>query len=293
MDIESYLKKANFDFFIPSICEPYNISFREEGEKWSTLWFKCDYGGSTYRFKEFFMDWFYHGFPKSMMSSFVESYSSIRSGKSGDIIFFKGKDYKGLESIAAFYEGTQIEIECADPGIISDDVIHNLKQIKNSFMEGKAFHERSFHARTGKWDWFEERRIAAAKWKNENFDDDETPIVSHGILEDKLHIFVFSDKKFSRVFWMDIAEPSRQNEHLFYKLRKNLGIFNVIFQLKDALIGLRGPYGPILMQISTGRKVITFTSNFYESFDTFIKNYNRRLDFVAKTIDKNLLEFKI
>ncbi len=293
MEIEDYIQKANFDFFIPSVCKPYNISFRGEGEKWSTLWFKCDYEGGTYRFKEFFMDWFYQGFPKSMMSSFVETYSSIQSGKIGKIVFHKGKDYKGLDSISAFCDGTQIEIEYTGPGTIKEDIIRDIIQIKNPLMEGKAFHERSFHARTGKWDWFEERRIAISKWRGEKIEDDNCPIVSYGMLEDILHIFVFTDNKFSKVFWMDIADVGHQNEHLFYKFRKNLGIYNIIFQMKKGVIGLRGPYGPVLLQINGRDKILTFTSNLYLDLESFIKEFNNRLVFASEITDKDLLEFKI
>ena len=61
--------------FIPIVPENIRASslgLRIRDEKWPTLRYFIDYGNHRIRIKEFFMDWFFTGFPKSLMSRILE-----------------------------------------------------------------------------------------------------------------------------------------------------------------------------------------------------------------------------
>jgi hypothetical protein len=298
MDIKTFLKKYNFNFYIPVSCDVKEISFREEGERWSTLRFLCDYKGMKYRFKEFFLDWFYTGYPKSLMKNFMETYSIVKFEKIGEFNVFFGFDYKNLYAASIYHKGTQIEIEALDDNYDKnnfEELILSINQIENANLNDLPFHLRSFHARSKKWEWFEEKRIALANWyllpkKMDHYN------VSVGDLEHstgKIEFFIFSNSDFSQVMWLEFVDENIGIENAYYKFRKKIGIYNEIFENHFTLFGIRHPSGPALMQNKIGNKVITFTSNSYNNKYNFIKNYDKALMFLSANLNKDLFKFMI
>ncbi len=297
MDINTFLRRSNFNFYLPQSCELNDFSFREEGEKWSTLRFVCDYKGIKYRFKEFFLDWFYTGYPKSLMKNFMETYSRIIFKKIGEFNVFFGLDYKNLHAASIYHKGTQIEIEALNNYKMEDfeALISELSEYENEKLINSPFHIRSFHARSKKWDWFEEKRIALANWHL--LPDKFGPYnVSIGELRDtkgRIEFFIFSNADFSDVMWLEMVDTNIGIENAYYKFRKVTGIYNEIFESGLTVFGIRNPLGPAIMQIRSEDKVITFTNNLFKDICSLVERYNKSLDFLSSNLDKDLSVFII
>ncbi|MGC8574336.1 MAG: hypothetical protein ACP5LC_02285 [Thermoplasmata archaeon] len=282
-DLKNIQKNAPFLFYLPREYEIHDISYRDEGDKWSTLRFFIDFKGNNFRVKEFFLDWFYTSFPKNLMSSFVESYSpvEIEEGINGKI--FIGLDYKGMSASSCYAMGTQIEIEGDSPSYLKD--VNNI--LRPLFYEERfrnyPFHERSFFARNSRTSWFEEDRIARMKWQTpeEDFLINDSRPSSLGIHESGgyVHevIMIFSEDFFRKVFWVDIASTVNSMPNGYYSLRKagNLFTFN---DFAGGIIAHVNSGGPGIWQASNSKYIFTvsfssdvFLQDIYDSFGDIVE----------------------
>ncbi len=276
-----YLQRdSTFLFYLPAEFQIYDVSFRNEGEKWSTLRYFIDYNGVRYRVKEFFLDWFYTSFPKSLMKSFVESYTNIEvyEGINGKV--FLGKDYKGMDASSCFSMGTQIEIE-SNSGLYLKELNNSLRPIfVDERFRNYPFHERSFFARNAKTSWFEEERIARMKWKHPEHplsvgESESSSIGIHeydGIINEV--IMIFTEEFFRKVFWIDVALASDNIMHGYYKLRRESNFFTFV-NFDGGLLASIQNGGPGIWQVFDSKYVYTvsFSSDvsLQEIFDSFEK----------------------
>jgi hypothetical protein len=257
-------EEVPFLIFVPREREIRDITYRREGNKWATIRYFCEIGDETLRVKEFFLDWFYPGFPKSLMDSFVSTYGPIMSRNIGDRIIFYGKNYKGKQASSSFALGTQIEVE----GEAIDSIAELSESLFAPYLKKRfknyPFHKRSFFARGGRPEWFEEKRIERLKWNRpprkvcfRNLCAESLGELKRGgeVLE---YILVFSEDYYKRVIWVDSASLHTQDDHLFYELRNNGNFFDQ-FAENGMRFAFRGRDGPAVVQIRDNLRITTVT----------------------------------
>ncbi|MGC8562260.1 MAG: hypothetical protein ACP5NO_03565 [Thermoplasmata archaeon] len=263
-DIEKLQKESPFLIFVPDDLEIKNVTYRTEGRKWATMRYECIINGEKLRVKEFFLDWFYPGFPKSLMESFVSSYSIVESIYLKDWVVFTGKNYKGKEASSSFSLGTQIEIEGESKRNVRDLSETMLAPFPDERFKNFPFYRRSFFANKGEPDWFEEKRIKNLKWKAPSieFCADNLCMDSVGVFKEKDSavetVFTFSEDYYRRAAWVDIAVPKERPEHLVYDLRGNGNFFDE-FEPGEPTVAFRRENGPAIFRLKLGRTVITIT----------------------------------
>lgn len=263
-DLETLQSSSYFLFYLPRNWQIDNVTYRREGEKWSTLRFECEVRGKKVRAKVFFLDWFYQGFPKSLMESFIGSYSTVTSETDQDRVSFYGKNYKNKDACSSFALGTQIEIEGDSSDVVKELNKDLFPTYKTSRFEQFPFYRRSFLARGGEPDWFEERRISRMKWSpikdmrvGERLKGD-----SHGVFSARGQVLeeinIFSEPYSRRVVWADVADKRGGEEYLFYTLRKE-GMFFDKFEENNGILATRTDNGPSLYQQENSEKVVTIS----------------------------------
>lgn len=263
-DLGDLQEEVPFLIFVPEEYKIENVTYRKEGRKWATLRYVCRIGSESLRVKQFFLDWFYTGFPKSLMESLVSSYSSIDSARKKDHVIFYGKDYKNMEASASFHFGTQIEIEGETrDGVtkLSENLypVHRMEKFKNF-----PFYRRSFFARGGTPEWFEEGRISRLKWNHslEDLKVRDLSLDSVGVLREKDRILesvlVFADDYCRRAMWIDSARTDSSVDHLFYEIRSGGNFFDY-FQDEESIMAHKSQYGPGLYQIRANSKITTIS----------------------------------
>ena len=243
-----------FQQFLPSseyIIE--KISVRHNDARWPTLKFEFS-GEVSGRVKEFFLDWFYYGFPKNMMASLVDSYSEV-SVITGVHDYFYGKDYKGMIAATAFINGTCLEIEffSGDSEKIRRFMssLHIVGSSQNTAMECR-FHKLGFHASGHPGEWFEDVRISRLSWdslpSSITVGGNDLQGSSTGVLRDNgklVHRYsVFQKGCFERVVTVDLWDRFSDIEFLGYTLRSGGSL------LKSA--GITEDGSPILSMTGTG-----------------------------------------
>ncbi|MEM0141306.1 MAG: hypothetical protein QXN66_04630 [Thermoplasmatales archaeon] len=263
-DLEKVQSTLPFLIFKTSGYEILNPTIRPEGSKWSTLRYELLVDGEKARVKEFFLDWFYQGFPKNLMDSFVSSYAPVEAIQMEDSVFFVGKDYKGMHASSAFILGTEIEVEGESKECV-EKVSRSLAPVnKLEIFRKLPFCSRSFFARGGKPDWFEERRIASLSWrpsmnnrKLEQLKADSVGILTLG--EGVIHkISVFTEDFMKRVIWIDSSKKEIPDSNSYYKLRRD-GNFYDTYQEIGGLLAFKQPSGPAIFQTSIEDNVVTIS----------------------------------
>jgi hypothetical protein len=263
-DLEELQEKTPFLIYIPDKIEVSNVTYRRNGTKWATLRFECMIEGEKLRVKEFFLDWFYPGFPKSLMDSFVSSYSSLSSSVLEDRAIFYGKNYKGKEASSSFSLGTQIEIEGETQLNIRKLSERMVAPFMNDRFENLPFRERSFFANGGKPEWFEEERISNLTWQSpsEKLCVGSLCLDSIGKLtrngKSLETILVFSEGYYRRAAWVDIADSDSEVRHLIYDLRKGGNFFDVL-EDGEPRIAFRKDSGITIAQYRREQSVTTIS----------------------------------
>ena len=251
--------KLKFITFIPNRIDYSKMTVRVNDRKWDTVRYFITFNGMKLRIKEFFMDWFYTGFPKSLLSSFIGTYSPVEHIITGNGILFCGKNYRGNDSASIYIQGTQIEIESTIPaslelfGNIASDLIA-YPGVK--FNCHAPFHERSFFAQGNHGDWFEDERISRMSWREAKtsirLKVGDTALVasSTGSYGDSVvhRILVLQDNCFSNVSWIDFCTYPNNIEHSFYKLRQEGSLFDNFIIEGDRKFVYRNGSGPALYQ---------------------------------------------
>ncbi|AKA49341.1 hypothetical protein IX51_09760 [uncultured archaeon] len=233
--------------------------------------------GKVFRVKEFFLDWFYTGFPKSLMKSLVDTYDPIESFLMDGKICYFGRDYKGRNSVSFYWQGTSVEIECFQEAEMQDfeNVLKDLNAESDfvNSLANKGFLDRSFLASGGNDNWWEAQRISRMKWVK-LCETSKQSVSGRSLRLDSFgnylghdgttnSILILSDKLYSSVVWVDLLDLSSLIDHGYYKFRKVVGIFD-LFEDDPNFLCHRSPYGPSILQASMfGKKcTISLTPDF-------------------------------
>jgi hypothetical protein len=273
--------KLPFPRVEPVDMAPSSISFRPEGNRWCSIRFTVEYNGVEYRIKEFFLDWFFLGFPKPLMKNFVETYSKIIDQEINDFIVFIGNDYKGMYALSSFVHGTQVEIETRqnNPKDISE-LFSNLRVNGSDLqrLNGLQYVDRSFFARGRHGDWFEDERISRVHWqRSENkplaingkiLSPSGLGILSTGGKEQR--ILVLEEDNFHRCVWIETTDSGIDIPYAFYKLRPGKYLYDDFTEGGDAkkMTKLsRKKSGPSVVQFEYNGKIVTigFSAGFSEN----------------------------
>ncbi len=255
--------------FLPGRLEPIDLSTRNLSGQRQTLRFYVSMHGRIFRVKEFFMDWFYPGFPKNLMASFQKTYSEVVSEPVAGGVLFMGNDYRGLSSCSITLMGTQIEVESSSPAhsqhfrnLISDlvPVDGDLERVKRL-----AYTKRSFLAGGGSGDWYEDARISRMKWVDMGryelgFLPGSLLVSAAGFLvsgnEITHAIIVMESPDLSESSWIDIGLGKSGSGVGQYRFREEIGIFNQ-FEFSGIQVMRRHPMGPALARVQAGDYVVT------------------------------------
>ncbi|MFG1518997.1 MAG: hypothetical protein AAE977_00775 [Thermoplasmataceae archaeon] len=264
--------------YLPATMNALNLTYRDSATKWPTLRYFLDLDGRLYRVKEFFMDWFYQGFPKSLMSSFSGTYSDIHAATAGHHIYFIGKNYRGKQSASSFSHGTEIEIEAqgiSDSGdfyrIYSDLVPSQRDEMR---LRWTSFKNRSYFASGHTGEWFEDTRISRLNW----IDDISISVLVYGkqydlssvgtiFREGRVEncILIFEYGSFERAMWVDILRNGSRIQHGIYRLRDEEGLFDYR-EISHESILIRSPYGPSIVRWADLEMIYTLSMSPFFNF---------------------------
>ena len=258
-----------------------DISFRPEGTRWCSLRFTVRQNGIEYRIKEFFLDWFFLGFPKSLMKNFAESYSQITDKEINDFIAFIGNDYKSMHALSSFVYGTQVEIEtqsCEPKDIV--EVFSNLRvnEVDLQRLNGSQYVDRSFFVKGRHGDWFEGERISRVHWQRSEY----RPLIANGktlspsglgslsVAGKEQRILVLEEDNFHRCVWLEITDREIKIPYAFYKLRPGNYLYDNFSNgggTRRVTKLCRRNNGPCVAQFEYDGKVVTigFSAGFNES----------------------------
>lgn len=247
------------------------FSLRLNTHERPTVHYFLEEAGKRYRVKEFFMDWFYTGFPKSLMKTLVDAYSEIEYAPIGQYRVFFGRNYKGNSSISFYSRGTTVEIECYEDAKTEDfhRIVADMSfgpYLTERFRDA-GFVERSFLASGGSGLWWEDSRIAGMEWRdiepgkrNNHFPDGLKPL-SLGTLKVKggfvLRTLILADSYMERSVWIELVNLQSSEKNGYYNFRKGSGLFNE-FNESDFLLCFRSPEGPGAVQFQSDQTMATF-----------------------------------
>lgn len=301
MEVDLFKKVEKYEFpfvsFFPENLRVEDVSERVDETKWDSLRFYVLLGDKLFRVKEFFLDWFYSGFPKSLMSDFVSTYSLVESDKVKERVFHYGKNYKGFDAISSTIFGTQIEIECSGEATKLEfaAILGDLTYSKEDFerVSNLTFKDRAYFTKKSASEWFEDTRISRMRWHNlmnrPNFrmaNLDLSPS-STGRYTDKRcfdhRILVLEENNFEHVVWVDSIEIDSGVEYGYYKLRKREGLYNY-FEENDGLFAYSEPYGPGMVQRVVDGRVYTISFSPGISLDQ-IEDITKRCHCLIKYAD--------
>ena len=239
-----------------------NISIRTHSEKWGTLRFEVEINNQIIRVKEFFMDWFYPSFPKSLLKTFSLPYSqiSVRTIMVNGVTYpvFFGVDYSGAVAASVWIFGTTLEIRSMPNSEqnFTDLIMNILSHIQiGKFPERSDFISRSYYAgKKRKYFWFEEERIGRMSWEvSTNFIEGnflkKFHNVSIGTFNGIHKIMVFSSEDMNREIWVDLFKIGGSLKNGFYHLDEdNMGILQEHHETDQFRIFSVSNYGPWLLR---------------------------------------------
>ena len=221
--------------------------------------------------KEFFMDWFYYGFPKNHMKSSNEYFGkeTIQEIEIDGIkrTLFTGIDYENSYSSCLFLNGTCLEIRHNRSSL--EDVIEIIKTLKEVNSSKKSnFLSRSFYANPpGEVFWFEETRISRIKWKTINdqsiFDSRSFDL---GFLNNDQKLIIFENSQGDYVF-IDMSKNTKLVKNLRYSFKGTAPIFVKVERGRDYIMGIISEFGPMVYQFFQKDFSLTITVPSVKSFD--------------------------
>lgn len=260
-----------FLVYAPRSHEPYDISVRVHDERWPTIRYHVKLAGKEIRVKQFFLDWFFPGFPKSMLKDFSSGYSNIRSREIHGHTMFLGRNYRKRDAASAWVHGTTIEMDSAST--VSDDEYEHLLEDLLAVPPDKErlkkyqFPDRSHFARGYGSDWYENRRISRLAWRRTgayplkiNGKDFLADGLGYIQSDDKTQeILIFQEGSYSRALWIEIASMGIGLEHAIYDVRKGEGLFDTELTLagNDGTLIFRKPSGPGVLRLILETSTIT------------------------------------
>ncbi|MDM5155511.1 hypothetical protein QUF88_17420 [Bacillus sp. DX1.1] len=125
-----------------------NISDRQEGEKWETLWFQVITPTGTFRVKEFFLDIMEPTFPDSCIHQ-----AQGECFQYNGLFYWRGINYKGKDSYVISKWKTQVEVSIDEGFVQQQEMEQFLEGLQPLELEkakqqvNKPFHTLSFQAR--------------------------------------------------------------------------------------------------------------------------------------------------
>lgn len=274
----SLLPKRDIPFLVlgTSNLEHEDLTLRTADEKWTTIRFIVTAGSKKYRVKEFFMDWFFTGFPKSLFRDFSSSYSKVESFSIHHTTFFYGKNYKGHDSVSGYYLGTQIEIECDLSSTISEfrTVVKDLftGNTDAQHLTTLQFPDRSYFTRGPAGDWYEEERISRLGWirtPREEYSVSGHKMRTSGAGQIKVNgkmqsILILEEDNFRNVIWAEFSDKCIKLKNAAYDVRIGSGFYDKSVEMKNGIVILRQPDGPGILQAEN--RGITVTVGFSPGF---------------------------
>lgn len=296
-DIEHY--RLPFLAYVPMSHESYDISVRIHDQKWPSLRYHVTLSGKAVRIKQFFLDSFFPGFPKSMLKDFSSGYSTIRSREVGGYLLFLGKNYRNHDAASFWVHGTMIEMDSVDT--VSDDEYEKLaidllsSNPDPSRLEKFQFPDRSYHSKGFPGNWYEDQRITRLSWRRTG--QFQLPIADGSLIASGVgfiqtdggshEIFIFQAEGYSRAVWVEIATKGIEIAHAFYDVRKGTGLFDTELELSDGkgLLIFRKPSGPAVIKINIGS--IIMTAGFSPGLDLHdISSFLSKLDEILTLLER-------
>lgn len=245
------------------------LTLRTNDAKWPTVRFFVESRGKKFRIKEFFMDWFFTGFPKSLFKDFSSSYSEVKDLVIDHTVFYYGKNYHGLDSVSGFRFGTQLEVECKISASPEDfiEVIEDLLETRPeiSHLRGKQFPDRSHSAKGYESDWYENKRVSRLNWYRtgmKEFIFSGHRMTTSGIgtmaVEDKSHtILILEENGFESAIWAEKTDRDIEISNATYNFRKGTGFYNSFKQTPEGKLLFREPNGPGILRVEMDQVVWT------------------------------------
>lgn len=298
-----------FPLIRPEKLKYRDISLRIDDEKWTTLRFIVKYKGKTFRVKEFFLDWFFTGFPKSLLKDFSSTYSSVRDITVHGFRIFCGKNYRRNDSASAYIYGTQVEIDSAEESDLDDFEAIFLDMLKDLPDPGKLSHmqfpERSHFARGYRSTWYEEERISRLNWYRTPRDMFQMPghsvrACGIGLLKRnpmEQIILILEENQWKNVIWIESVEKNTELEHAFYRIRTGDGFYDFSSSADDRNMTLifRRNSGPGIVRMETGDRIFTvgFSPGFSLEDMTYVTENMGALElFIERTADRSIHEME-
>lgn len=265
-----------------------DLSIRVNDEKWPSVRFFVHSGGKKFRVKEFFLDWFFTGFPKSLLRDFSSSYSPVVTFSKRGTVFYYGKNYHGLDSVSGFVYGTQVEIECESPATAGEftevvgDLLSNMPDpVPPDRMQ---FPDRSHSAKGHSGEWFENRRISRLKWyrtAREDYPMSGHSMRSSGIgnltVDGQWHtILILEEGGYRNAVWAESASSGLDISNAIYNVRKGSGFYSRFSVIPGGSLLFRENKGPGILRIMDGDQ--TWTIGFSPGFTSEeILDFSRKL----------------
>ncbi len=201
--------------------------------------------------KQYFMDWFYYGFPKNQLRSAVDFYGDMNRNvisKNGmKYEAYSGPDYRGLNCSTTFIYGTCIEMN-HPPGEMKS-AIFILEHMEPINFRKLNFLESSFYANyKGPLSWFEEERIARLFWRKTDdlhiwdYSGDATGLMKN------THRITILRNTLNEYMWIDVAAKGTGIKNLRYNLSREGNIFTLSKRTENEFYGSVSPEGPFIMQ---------------------------------------------
>ncbi len=285
---------------------PFNdLTMRAGNEKWASIRFFVLSNGKRFRVKEFFLDWFFTGFPKSLLKDFSSSYSAVETFDVGGSHFYYGKNYHGLDSVSGYVSGTQIEVECGSYASIGDftEVVADLLSRKPDYVppEAMQFPERSHSVGRPGGEWYENRRISNLDWyrtAHEEYTFSGHTMMTSGIGYlvvggQQMTILILQEHGYEKAIWAEVAESSLKLRNAIYNVRKGSGFYNRFTEIPGGSLLFRETEGPGILRIV--EKSRTWTIGFSPGFTmeetiSFSKKLTDFSDFLQKTLESAIQE---
>lgn len=257
--------------YTPKTREAYDISVRIHDRKWPTLRYSVKLSGKEIRVKQFFMDWFFPGFPKSLLKDFASGYSNIRSRTVRDYSLFLGRNYRKKDAASAWLHGTTVEMESHSN--VSDDEYENLLLDITASPPNPGrlikyqFPDRSHFAKGYEGDWYEDQRVGRLAWRRTG--KDSLTINNHRFQASGLgyaqvngnthEILLFQEDDYSRAIWIELTTKEIGLEHAVYDVRKGEGFFDTEVKLAEdkGILVFRKPLGPAVVRVDLASHILT------------------------------------
>lgn len=295
--LKEQIEAMPFPVLFPESLNMHDVSVRDRSEERKTVKFFISSGEKEFRVKEFFMDWFYTGFPKSIMRNLVEFYGPSSCFIDEKKIWFYGKNYKGNDSASMYISGTTVEIECYQEAKADDfrSVIADLQfrpSINDRFRD-MGFSGRSFLASGNSGSWWEDQRISTFKWMDiESIREDpvhfgslipRTRGLKMGEDGSRERILILAEPYFERVVWIDVIDSWSEIKYGAYNFREIDGLFDT-FLRERGIIYHRSPVGPTVIQKKDELLTVTVTFSPGISLEDIV-SFDTKLDTIVQFVD--------